>query len=97
MTHKPLTLRIVGFVLSLLFTFTAYLLITHLATRTLIPLLLVLASLQAMAQFICFLNIWDEKGPPWNLIVFVSTVSIVLIIIFFSIWIMNHLNYNMMP
>jgi heme/copper-type cytochrome/quinol oxidase subunit 4 len=27
--------------------------------------------------------------------VFISTISIIFIIIFFSIWIINHLNYNM--
>ena len=62
-----------------------------------IATLLFLAVCQALIQSIFFLHILQEKKPRWNLIVFASTISIILVIVVFSIWIMNHLNYNMMP
>jgi cytochrome o ubiquinol oxidase operon protein cyoD len=92
MQEKPLTLRIIGFVISLILTLIAYFLIIHpgffhLGMGMAIMAILILAVLQAMVQFIFFLNVWKEKGPPWNLGVFLSTLSIIFIILFFSIWI----------
>jgi len=102
MEGKPLAFRITGLVGSLLLTLGAYLLIIdpgffYLTKETAIIAIVILAALQAMIQFIFFLNVWREKGPPWNLGVFISTISIILIIVIFSIWIMHHLDYNMMP
>lgn len=102
MQEKPLTLRITGFIASLLLTVTAYFMIVrpeffHLGIRTIVIVIFILAVLQGMVQLIFFINIWQEKGPRWNLGVFVSTLCIIVIIVAFSIWIMNHLDYNMMP
>lgn len=99
MQEKPLTLRITGFIASLIITVVAYFMIIgpgsfHLGIRTAIIVILILAVLQAMVQLICFINIWQEKGSRWNLGVFVSTLCIIVIIIAFSIWIMNSLDYN---
>lgn len=93
--------RIIGFAASLIFTLTAYFIIRdpeffHLKIKLAISIILILAVLQAMAQSIFFLHVLTEKGPRWNLLIFISTITVVVIIIAFSIWIMNHLNYNMM-
>lgn len=97
-----LTLRTIGFVGSLLLTLAAYFLILNpaffnVASQTATLIILGLALVQSIVQLICFINLWREKGPLWNLAVFFSTAVIIFIIIFFSIWIMNHLNDNMMP
>lgn len=102
MHSETASLRIIGFLVSLLLTLGAYFIIIypeffHLDTEMAIAAILILAILQFIAQFIFFIKLWREKGPPWNLGVFVSTLSIILIIVLFSIWIMNRLNYNMMP
>ena len=55
-----------------------------------------LALIQSVVQLVFFIDVWKEEGIRWNLIFFVSTVTIIFIVIFFSIWIINHLNYNMM-
>ncbi len=68
----------------------------HLGINSALLIILVLAVLQAIVQCICFLHLWREKGLPWNLIMFTSTIGMAFIIIAFSIWIMHHLNYNMM-
>jgi len=99
--HKTLVSRVIGFVSSLILTLLSFLIFTHLDFFHLgigldVVTVFVLAVLQFIFQSICFLNVCSETGPRWNLVVFVSTLSIVLIIIIFSIWVMNHLNYNMM-
>jgi len=102
MHEKSLASRVIGYVASLLLTLTAFLIIGRpelfsLEMRTAIPAILVLAVVQAIVQSVCFLHVLSEKGPRWNLIIFVSTISMILVIIVFSIWIMGHLDYNMMP
>jgi cytochrome o ubiquinol oxidase operon protein cyoD len=97
-----LTLRLTGFVASLLLTLAAYFLILHaewfdMGNRAATIAIFILAGIQSVVQLICFIDIWQEKGPLWNFYVFVSTLSIIFIVIFFSIWIMSHLNHNMMP
>jgi cytochrome o ubiquinol oxidase operon protein cyoD len=99
--HKTAISRVIGFVASLILTLTAFLIVVrpnffHLEIGTAIPIIFILAVLQAIFQSICFLNVLSEKGPRWNLVIFVSTISIVIVIVVFTIWVMNHLNYNMM-
>jgi cytochrome o ubiquinol oxidase operon protein cyoD len=95
-----LSFRIVGFIASLALTLVAYLIILQpesfsLTIKTAVIVIFTLALIQSLIQLIFFINVWKEEGPLWNLGVFISTSSIIFIIIFFSIWIINHLNYNM--
>jgi cytochrome o ubiquinol oxidase operon protein cyoD len=100
--HKTLLSRLIGYGGSLVLTFTAYLLIVHpeafsLKVDAVIKIIFILALLQGVVQAICFLHILSERGPRWNLVIFISTISMIIIIVVGSIWIMSHLNYNMMP
>lgn len=95
-----LTSRVTGYIFSLLLTIAAYFIITEpsffaLSNKTAIILIFCLALVQSIVQLIFFIHVWKEKGAIWNLGIFISTVGILFIVIFFSIWIMNHLNYNM--
>jgi len=94
--------RVVGFTASLVLTLTAFFLFAYptsldLPKSTMIAIVLALAALQFAVQSIFFLNVLNEKGPRWNLVVYASTLSIIFIIVLGAIWIMHHLNYNMMP
>lgn len=98
--HRELSFRITGFVSSLVLTLAAYYIILYpdffsLSVKTAIIAIFALALIQSFMQLIFFINVWREDGPLWNLAIFISTVSIIFIVIFFSIWIMNHMNYNM--
>ncbi len=100
MNQKALKLRIIGFVASLLLTLSAYWILVSpesFSAKTTIVTLLILAVLQGAVQAVCFLHLSMEKKARWNFAIFVSTISIIIVIIIGSIWIMNHLNYNMMP
>lgn len=98
--HHTLSLRVTGFIASLILTLSAYFIILHpeffnINVKTAVIVIFTLAIIQSLVQLIFFINVWKEEGPLWNLSVFISTVSIIFIIIFFSIWIIDHLNYNM--
>lgn len=100
------TLRsyIIGFVLSIVFTLGAYFSVvsfqagsTLFTQELIVAMVLCFALLQLLVQLIFFLHLGKESNPKWNLGIFISTISIVLIVVVGSIWIMTHLNYNMMP
>jgi cytochrome o ubiquinol oxidase operon protein cyoD len=105
MKHGSIATYTIGFVLSLILTLIAYGAVeihrnsghTILSLELVIPLILSLAVLQLFVQLIFFLHVGIDKKNPWNLIFLTSTVSIILIVILASLWIMYHLNYNMMP
>jgi cytochrome o ubiquinol oxidase operon protein cyoD len=106
--HKshPVTLSsyIVGFVLSIVLTLAAYVLVqihinsTHelISHAVLIPSVLGLAIVQFIVQLIFFLHLGSGQGSRWKLVSFLLTLGIVCIVVIGAIWIMNHLNYNMM-
>jgi cytochrome o ubiquinol oxidase subunit IV len=97
--HSAVHSYVIGFLLSLILTFLAYLLVVNnlLENTWLITTLLILAFAQLFVQLYFFLHLGQEKKPRWNLIFFVSTAGIILLIMLGSLWIMHHLNYNMMP
>lgn len=98
--HKTLISRVIGFGASLILTLTAFLVIIHpdffhFEIKAAVITIFIFAILQAIFQSICFLNVLSEKGTRWNLVIFACTISIVITIVVFTIWVMNHLNYNM--
>ncbi len=93
------TSYIAGFVLSIFLTMSGYfLVVNHLLTsQFLLAAIVILAVIQLLVQLFFFLHLGRESRPRWNLLFFLSTVSIILIVVVGSIWIMSHLNYNMTP
>ena len=86
MSHE-LVLRATGFIISLLLTLATYFIIQNpeifnVSLKTVIITIFSLALIQASAQLFFFIDVWKEKGPLWNLAVFISTVSIIFIIIY---------------
>ena len=63
----------------------------------LIAIIMFCAVLQFAIQLIYFLHMGKEEKPYWNFTVFLSTMGVVFILVTGSLWIMYHLNYNMMP
>lgn len=90
---------VTGFVLSVILTITSFFAVgSHtLDGRIITIIILGLALLQLVVQLVFFLHLVDESGPRWKLAVFFSTISIVLLVVIASLWIMQHLNYNMTP
>lgn len=89
----------VGFVLSILLTLAAYSSVvnrTH-PDSTLIGIIVGLAVTQLLVQLVFFLHLGRESKPRWKLMIFLWMLLIVGIVVGGSLWIMQNLDYNMMP
>lgn len=95
--RKTLKSYLIGLGLSLLFTLLAFWLVAEhaLSNQALYVLLAVFAVCQLVAQVVFFLRITASKEGRWNLMPFLFTIIIVLVLVFGSLWIMINLNYNM--
>ncbi len=93
-------LYVFGFALSILLTLAAYFSVVNklFSGMILTAFITALALVQLMVQLIFFLHLGQESKPRWKQAIFLSTVSIILVIIIGSLWIMSNLNYhNMSP
>lgn len=89
---------VIGFLLSLLITLGAYFLVTgHIFTGVGLSLVLgILALSQAVVQLYLFLHLDNESRPRLKLLSLVFMLLILVIVVAGSLWIMYHLNYNML-
>jgi cytochrome o ubiquinol oxidase operon protein cyoD len=55
------------------------------------------AVVQIIVQMICFLHMNPRSEGGWNLLALVFTLIILVIVISGSLWVMHHLQVNMMP
>ena len=96
--HGTLTTYIVGFVLSVLLTLAAFAVVGYgiLSGTVAIIVIVALALLQLFVQLRFFLHMSANSKARWNLMTFIFTAIIVLILVFGSIWIMVNINYHMM-
>lgn len=99
MNKSQLTRYSLGFAVSLLLTVGAYLLVTQgsVASPAMLWTIATLAIVQLLVQLVCFLHLGDEARPRWRTWTFVAMTGSLLLIVFGSIWIMNNLDYHMMP
>ena len=90
---------LIGFAASIVLTLAAYFLaIQHPFTGWKLDASVALfALIQASLQLLLFLNLAREARPRWNVLVFLFMLMVILILVVGSLWIMYHLNYNMMP
>jgi cytochrome o ubiquinol oxidase operon protein cyoD len=94
--HASLSTYVVGFLLSLYLTLTAYWFTVHhaLSTTNLVAAIIGLAILQFLVQVWFFLHIGRESSPRWNLLMFGFMLLTVCIVVFGSLWIMANLDYH---
>jgi len=105
--HEKLTIKpyLIGFALSIVLTLGAFFIVNqHVTTHHLefshefiITTILILAVAQLLVQLFFFLHMGREEKPRWNMSVFIAFISLILLIVISSLWIMYHLNYNMTP
>ncbi len=94
-----------GFILSVIVTLAAYVLVQNQTSGShalfahpfVIGAISVLALIQFMVQMYFFLHLGQETQPRWKLMVLFFMITIVLIIVSGSIWIMYNLNNRMEP
>lgn len=94
---------VAGLVISVILTLLAYALVSIFGNQqqmsvsffVLLPILLVLAVFQLIAQLVFFLHLGRESSQTFKVIFFVSTFVAILVVVISSIWIMTSLNYRM--
>jgi cytochrome o ubiquinol oxidase subunit IV len=59
--------------------------------------LLAFAAVQVVVHMVYFLHMNAKSEGGWNLLALVFTVVLVVIVLAGSLWVMHHLNTNMMP
>lgn len=97
--HGTTISYVVGFVLSLIFTAIPYYMVVNKSASgaSLLTVILVFAVLQMLVQIFFFLHLGRGPKPFYNVAFFGATAGAILVVVGGSIWIMNHLNYNMTP
>lgn len=91
---------LIGFVLSVVLTAVPFWLVMTgaLASMQATAITIVaLAVVQIVVHTVCFLHVNTRSEGGWTLMAYAFTAVIVLIVIAGSLWIMYHLNTNMMP
>lgn len=99
-THGSRRSYLIGFALSAVLTAAAFWLVmanpigNSAVTATLV---IAFAVLQILVHTFCFLHVNTQGEGGWTLLAYIFTAVILVITIAGSLWIMYHLNSNMMP
>lgn len=96
--HGTMEAYIIGFILSLIFTFFPYYLVSHRVIQG-TPLLVTIVGfgvLQMLVQVLFFLHLGRGRGPSWQQIFFAGTIVTILVVVGGSIIITSNLHHNML-
>ncbi|WP_232628876.1 cytochrome o ubiquinol oxidase subunit IV [Methylobacterium sp. Leaf118] len=91
---------VTGFVLSVILTAIPFWLVMGnvIADKVITSvIILALAAVQMVVHMIYFLHMNTKSEGGWTFLALIFTVTIVAITLCGSIWVMHHLNANMMP
>ena len=89
----------IGFVLSLILTAIPFWLVMGnvLAPDMTRWVILGFAAVQLVVQMVYFLHLNSKAEGGWNMMALVLTLVLLVIVMSGSIWVMHHMNTNMMP
>lgn len=99
MWHGSLKGYLIGFFISLILTSVSFLLVAYelFSTASLLITISGLAILQAIVQLLCFLHLEFGGRYHWETSLFILMISVLLIIVLGSLWVMKDLNHRTMP
>lgn len=98
--HGSIRTYLIGFLLSVVLTAIPFWLVMTGAlgnTQATAIAIIAMAVVQILVHTVCFLHVNTRAEGGWTLLAYAFTAVIVLIVIAGSLWIMYHLNSNMMP
>jgi cytochrome o ubiquinol oxidase operon protein cyoD len=98
--HGSLKSYSIGFVLSVILTAIPFWLVMNRVianSNTAIFVLLGLAAVQIVVHMIYFLHMNTSAEGGWSLMALIFTAILLVIVLSGSIWVMYHMNHNMMP
>ncbi len=90
---------VIGFILSVILTAIPFWLVMAkvLPPAATAPIILGFAALQMIVHMIYFLHLNSKAEGGWTMLATVFTLAVVVIMLAGSIWVMYHMNKNMMP
>ncbi len=98
--HGSVKSYTIGFVLSVILTAIPFWLVMGNVFEkpgTTAMVILAFAAVQIVVHMIYFLHMNTKSEGGWNMLALIFTIVIVVITLSGSIWVMYHLNTNMMP
>lgn len=98
--HGSLKSYAIGFILSVILTAIPFWLVmgnVFQDSGTTALVILSFAAVQVVVHMIYFLHMNTKSEGGWNMLALIFTVVLVVIMFAGSIWVMYHLNHNMMP
>ena len=97
-THGSVKSYVTGLVLSLILTIIPFGVVMSgaLSVLTTVIVVAVTAVLQILVQLVMFMHMNTKADEGWNVMSFVFTLTILVLVVGGSLWIMQHLHLNMM-
>ncbi|WP_413734888.1 cytochrome o ubiquinol oxidase subunit IV [Sodalis sp. RH21] len=97
-SHGSLKSYLTGFVLSIILTVIPFVMVMNgsASKTTLIVVLALCAIVQIMVHLIYFLHLDSTSEQRWNVVALAFAALIIAILVVGSLWVMWHLNYNLM-
>ncbi len=97
--HGSLKIYLTGFILSIVLTAIPFMLVMQgMGGRdAILPVISAFAIAQILVHVVCFLHLNTTSEGGWNFYAFIFAVLVIAILVGGSLWIMFHLNANMMP
>ncbi|WP_033073633.1 cytochrome o ubiquinol oxidase subunit IV [Sphingopyxis sp. MWB1] len=99
MPHATMRDYVIGFVLSVILTAIPFWLVMTrpLEAGATAAIIMAFAVVQIIVHMVYFLHMTPKAEGGWSLTSLVFTIIIVVIMLAGSLWVMHHLNTNMMP
>ena len=99
-SHGTMKSYVTGFILAAILTAIPFWLVMDRvfgSSRTTALVILAFAMVQIVVHLVYFLHMDTKSESGWNMLALIFTLVLVVITLSGSIWIMYHLNSNMMP
>lgn len=90
---------LIGFIASVVLTAIPFALVMTgmLPVQATAIIIVAFAAVQMVVHIVYFLHLHPKSEGGWNMLAFIFTLVVVVIAVAGSIWVMWHLNTNMMP
>ena len=100
--HAPITLKgyLTGFILSVILTAIPFWLVMgHVISSpaSTVVVILAFAAVQIVVHMVYFLHLNAKSEGGWNMLALIFALILVVITLSGSLWVMHHMNENMMP
>jgi len=99
-SHGTFKSYMIGFVLSVILTVIPFWIVMAKVfsdSTVTVAVVMILGAIQIVVHMIYFLHMDTKSEGGWNMMALIFTITLVVIALSGSMWVMYHLNANMMP